>query len=138
MWKLLTMEKCIWSLGRAQHCTTVPPAAAGVLLQDAVSELVLDKWSCREVVRSLQAGHTVQRLSAHFSVSVLELSLPLSFIIVSVYVISVSCSSRGSRVMSHCIVWKSHCSFPLHCCVALLVTPLGPPLGQFSCVTDAV
>lgn len=35
------MEKCIWSLGKAQHCTTVRPTAAGVLLQDAVSKLAL-------------------------------------------------------------------------------------------------
>lgn len=36
-----------------------------------------------------QAGHTGQSLSAHFSVAGLELSLPLSFIIILFYVIAV-------------------------------------------------
>lgn len=127
LWKLLKMEKCIWSLGKAQHCTTVPPTAAGVLLQDAVLKVVWKTGPAAGCWVCSGRSHRSEPLSSLqcFWVGVIFTTFLYYYFVLS---LCVSWSSCGSPVMSHCIIWKSHCS----------VTPVGPPLAQFSCVTDAV
>lgn len=134
------MEKCIWSLGKAQHCTTVPPTAAGMLLQDAISKLALDKWSCRELVGLLR--QVTQIRASQLTSVVLGWSYLYHFLLLvfcfMLYQLSlcVFCSSCGN-----CVVSLLHLEMPLVFPSALLcytpgLTPVGPPLVQFSCVTD--